>query len=154
MFLKRSHSETAGFTLIEMLIVIAVIVALASILLPSFKGMQEESNLAAAKKELQSIQASMEVYYIHNHAYPTALTTLLSANPNVLQEIPEDRFNRPQDYQYYQYGGQWYVLWSNGPDNKQQLTIDEVNKLVVICESCDDVVVTNANRVYGGKEGN
>jgi ornithine carbamoyltransferase len=59
-----------GFTLIEMLIVIAVISILIGIALPRFKGMQDEGNIAKAKGELRTLQTAVESYRIHNTAYP------------------------------------------------------------------------------------
>ena len=62
-----------GFTIIELLIVIAVISILVGIALPRFRGMREEGLIAQAKGELRTIQTALESYFIHNNAYPTQI---------------------------------------------------------------------------------
>ena len=69
-----------GFTIIELLIVIAVISILIGIALPRFRGMQEEGKIAQAKGELRTLQTAVESYYIHNsNTYPAAGATWQSA---------------------------------------------------------------------------
>ena len=66
-----------GFTILELLIVIAVIAILVGIALPRFKGMQDEGNIARAKGELRMLTTAVESYYIHNNnTLPTALSNL------------------------------------------------------------------------------
>ena len=45
-----------GFTLIEMMIVMAVVSILVAIIIPSYRGMQDEAWQVKAEKELQTIQ--------------------------------------------------------------------------------------------------
>ena len=55
-----------GFTLIELLIVLSVIAILVAIIIPSFRGMQQEGWLTKAEQELNTLQAAVESYYRHN----------------------------------------------------------------------------------------
>ncbi|HAH20629.1 MAG: hypothetical protein A2Y00_02190 [Omnitrophica WOR_2 bacterium GWF2_43_52] len=105
-----------GFTLIELLIVIAVISILIGIALPRFKGMQDEGNIAKAKGELRTLKTAVESYYIHNNStYPTALSSLTSASPNIVSAIPNDPFSNAT-YGYVRGGtnNKFYVIYSVG----------------------------------------
>ena len=86
--LKKQKGATKmkrGFTLIELMIVMAVIAILIGIALPQFRGMQEEGLVAQAKAELMTLKTAVESYYIHTGAYPTDSATwqsvLISASP-------------------------------------------------------------------------
>lgn len=111
-----------GFTILELLIVIAVISILIGIALPRFRGMQDEGNIAKAKGELRTLQTAVESYYIHNdYAYPAtgsaALeTALTSAVPNIIDYVPSDPFGSG-DYVYVNGGTNngYYIIYSVGP---------------------------------------
>jgi prepilin-type N-terminal cleavage/methylation domain-containing protein len=108
-----------GFTIIELLIVIAVVAILVGIALPRFKGMQDEGNLAKAKGELTSIQAAVESYYLHNtNTYPTGLANLIATTtvPNIIGlTLPTDPFTAGTNYGYaVSTNGKYYTAWSVG----------------------------------------
>ena len=104
-----------AFTLIELLIVIAVISILIGIALPRFKGMQDEGNIAKSKGELRTLQTALESYYIHNSlAYPAALSSLTSAVPSIVSSIPADPFSTTSASYGYVRGGRiinflWFI---------------------------------------------
>lgn len=108
-----------AFTIIELLIVIAVIAILIGIALPRFKGMQDEGNIARAKSELSTLQVAIESYYLHNsNTYPTALSNLTAATtiPNIVSVLPTDPFTSGSNYGYLiSANGRYYVVWSAGP---------------------------------------
>jgi prepilin-type N-terminal cleavage/methylation domain-containing protein len=111
--------KKTGFTIIELLIVIAVISILVGIALPRFRGMQDEGNIAKAKGELRTLQTAVESYYIHNsNAYPAALSSLTSATPSVVNTLPTDPFNSGNNYGYALNtgtpAGLYYIIYSVG----------------------------------------
>ena len=91
-----------GFTILELLIVIAVIAILVGIALPRFRGMREEGLITQAKGELRTLQTAVESYYIHNGSYPTTFPgDLESAIPNIIgTTAPTDPFTASSDYGY------------------------------------------------------
>lgn len=103
-----------GFTILELLIVIAVIAILVGIALPRFKGMQDEGNIAKAKGELRMLQTATESYYIHNNStLPAALTDLQTAIPQIAPStIPTDPFGAAYGYAK---SGAWFAIYSKGP---------------------------------------
>lgn len=116
-----------GFTIIELLIVIAVISILIGIALPRFKGMQDEGNIARAKGELRTLQTAVESFFIHNNqAYPSALSLVTSQTPQIVTSIPTDPFSSTSAAYQYVRGGtnnKFYVLFSVGPAGNGSATI-------------------------------
>lgn len=115
-----------GFTLIELMIVMAVIAILIGITLPRFKGMQDEGNIAKVKGELRTLQTAVESYYIHNsNAYPTDTsavafqTALAGATPSIVTSVPTDPFSSSSADYVYVLGGtndKNWIIYSAGPD--------------------------------------
>ena len=79
-----------GFTLIELMIVIAIIAILAAILVPNFIRARAQGQLTACKSNLKNIGTAMEMYSTDwaGH-YPTAGgPTMTLLTPNYLKIIP------------------------------------------------------------------
>ena len=131
-----------GFTLIEMMIVIVVISILIGVLLPNFRGTQDEANTQRARSEMRTIATALESYYIHNsNAFPGALSSLTSATPLIISRVPSDPFNGSTAYQYATSSG-YYVVWSYGPNRTAGITgISSAGALTGT--QGDDVCVTN-----------
>ena len=80
-----------GFTLIELMIVIAIIAILASILVPNFVKARAQGQLTACKSNLKNIGTAMEMFSAdHNGRYPTTKQDILgtAANPGYMKVIP------------------------------------------------------------------
>ena len=60
-----------GFTLIELLIVVIILGILAAIVIPQFSNASSEARESSLMSNLQSMRASIELYYFqHNDIYP------------------------------------------------------------------------------------
>ena len=59
-----------GFTLLELLIVIAIIGTLSTVMFPNFLGAQDKAKEVAVKAVLFSLQNALENYAIDHGAYP------------------------------------------------------------------------------------
>ena len=85
---SRYHKRR-GFTLIELMIVIAIIAILAAILVPNFIRARAQGQLTACKSNLKNIGTAMEMYSTDwGGKYPTAIG-LPGLAPNYLKTIPE-----------------------------------------------------------------
>ena len=59
-FLKGIHRESKGFTLVELLIVIAILGVLAAVVLPNVTGLVGEGQTEAALAEKVTVQTAMD----------------------------------------------------------------------------------------------
>ncbi len=73
--------KDAAFTLIELLIVVAIIAILAAIAVPNFIEAQVRSKVSRAKADMRSIASAVETYAVDNNTYPLDADDHLEFNP-------------------------------------------------------------------------
>ncbi|NQU44909.1 prepilin-type N-terminal cleavage/methylation domain-containing protein, partial [bacterium] len=59
-----------AFTLIELLIVVAIIAILAGIAVPNFLEAQVRAKVSKAKSDLRTVATGLEAYHVDNNRYP------------------------------------------------------------------------------------
>jgi general secretion pathway protein G len=106
---SRLHSRR-GFTLIEMLVVIAIIAVLAAVVAPEIFRNVSDANVNAARSQIEMLGLALDQYRLDTQAYPTsgeglaALRTSPSApqgrwhGPYLRRPIPSDPWGRPYVY--------------------------------------------------------
>lgn len=76
-----------GFTLVEIMIVVAIIALLAAIAIPNLLRSRITANESAAQATLRSISTALETYAAANNGvYPTAESSLTGATPPYLNK--------------------------------------------------------------------
>lgn len=116
--------RTNGFTLIEILIVVAIIGLIASIVTPNLLSRFEGSKSEIAKAQVETLSAAVQSFYIDMDHCPATLAELIKLNdpkwrgPYLSKsEVPTDPWKR--EYQYKCPGEHdRFDLYSLGPNNK------------------------------------
>jgi len=78
---SRHHAMGAqrGFTLIELMIVVAIIGILTAIAFPLYAGIQARARVAKAQADARTLASAVTVFSAHTGALPAALTNLTAA---------------------------------------------------------------------------
>ncbi|MBN1521956.1 MAG: prepilin-type N-terminal cleavage/methylation domain-containing protein [Candidatus Aureabacteria bacterium] len=113
------HLSLPGFTLIELMIVMAVIAILVGIILPSFKGMKDEAQYSKVLGDLRTLQTAVESFSIHNNQQfpemgPDWQNQLLNSSPKLIDKVMLDPFSPTNSPYQYVVTGPYYVVWSVG----------------------------------------
>jgi general secretion pathway protein G len=105
-----SDTKSGGFTLIEVLVVVAILGILAAIIVPRVMDRPDEARRTAAKADVQGIVQALKLYRLDNGFYPStdqglgALVQRPATNPvpgnwkKYLEQLPKDPWG--SDYQY------------------------------------------------------
>lgn len=112
MNVSRNNKSQAGFTLIEVMVVIVILGILSALVVPNVLHKAADARVAAAKSDLAAIGQALDMYKLDNSTYPStdqgleALVTKPSGNPEprnwnaggYLKKLPEDPWRRPYLY--------------------------------------------------------
>lgn len=118
--MKKIFFEKKAFTLIELLIAIAILGILTASLLASYTTTQKRSRDTQRKHDLRQIQEALELYFQDNDAYPTpappnglSFGTSFTSGEGVvyMQEIPSDS-RSDRNYFYTQTNNQEYKIYA------------------------------------------
>jgi general secretion pathway protein G len=100
----------AGFTLIELMVVLVIIGVLAALIVPNVLDRADDARATAAKTDVNNLMQALKLYKLDNQRYPTGEQGLqaLVAKPGVapaptnwkpyVEKLPNDPWGRPYQY--------------------------------------------------------
>lgn len=88
-FLAQSRMQQ-GFTLIELMITVAIVGILASIAYPSYSQYVTKSNRAAAEGFITSVTSKQQQYLLDARVYATDMATLGYTSANIPTEVSKN----------------------------------------------------------------
>ncbi|WP_316195551.1 type II secretion system major pseudopilin GspG [Bradyrhizobium sp. SZCCHNRI3052] len=136
--LRRGRDGEAGFTLVEMLVVITIIGLIMGLVGPRVLSYLSDSKLKTARIQIRSLSSALDLYHLDNGRYPTAAeglgalvqkpATATTWNGPYLSGtlVPNDPWGRPYVYRFPgQHGA--YDIVSLGPDGREDETSATAN---------------------------
>lgn len=93
--MRRNHKRDAGFTLVELMIVMAIIGVLLTVAIPSYLGAVKQAREAVLKEDLHTMRSAIDSYTADKQKAPQSLDDLV--NEGYLREIPIDPMTRAKD---------------------------------------------------------
>lgn len=127
---KRVQHVRRGFTLLEILLVLAIMIVIFAMVVPSLLGRGEKANRDVTKISIKNLEGALKFYAGEHLAtgYPNDLNQLLNPlDPDgkemepYLDEIPKDAWGRPFFYEFPNTKApnmRKPAIWSAGPDGK------------------------------------
>lgn len=132
--LQNSCRNDAGYTLLELLVVMGILAILTALATPQLMGYFGKAKAQSAQVQIQSIGTALELYYMENGSYPSQRAGLKA----LVEQPPEsthwngpylkkaqnllDPWGRPYQYNFPTANGD-YAVYSLGPDGKAPQTL-------------------------------
>lgn len=130
---RRINRRRRGFTLMEVLLVLAILVILGSIVTVNILRMQGTAYKDAAKTQIKGFEQAITQYQLHVGQVPSSLDALVELPPDIPNQakwqgpyidkmIPADPWDQP--YQYETLNAEQFRVYSAGPDRTPQTEDD------------------------------
>lgn len=144
---KTQSNRRAGFTLMEVLLVLVILVVLMGFAVPSLLGSKKKADIDAAKTQIGLFRTALEKYALDLNTFPSTeqgLSVLVIKPTDVEEEVaanwagpyitttakeaPRDPWGQEYHYEFPStHESEYPDIWSGGPDGKEGTEDDIVN---------------------------
>lgn len=135
---RRLNRRNAGYTLLELLVVMGILAVLTAVATPQLMGYFGKAKTQSVQLQIENIGTALELYYMENGTYPS-VSVGLKALVEPTTEAPRwngpylkkaknllDPWGRPYQYNYPTANGD-YELYSLGSTGKAQSASTSTN---------------------------
>ena len=131
--------KKSGFSLIELVIVMAVIALILSIAIPNFRAMQQEAQISKIEGDLNTLKSAVTAYWKnHEFTYPSNIHSVLTGTiPSVITQTIADPFSTDSTNKTYGFVtgsdstfGAFFYIYTKGPGADTSPNWDSTNKRV------------------------
>jgi len=119
------RKSSKGFTLLELLVVVAIIGALAAIAIPVYSNYVDKARVTVAISTLDTVRKNFEIFHIDNQEYPTPPINFITGQDNaapprtVFSTMLLDQINDDLTVPYYNTVTNGYYMTARVKDKKQ-----------------------------------
>ncbi len=121
--LIRILKNNQGFTLLELMIVVAIIAIMAGFAVTRFTGVLDNTRVTAVKTDFKTYEFALEAYYMKNSRYPSSEEGLQALVDDGFVQKKSDALLDPWKNPYqYRYPGEYSdspEIWSLGADGTE-----------------------------------
>jgi general secretion pathway protein G len=126
--MSRRPRRSRGFTLMEILLVLAILVVLGSMVGVGYVKIQQNAMKNSARAQLTLLEDAVKTYMIDVGSPPAALDYLITSPPDLANPLkwqgpyldkntlPQDPWNQAYQYEIVDPANAKFRIWSNGPD--------------------------------------
>jgi general secretion pathway protein G len=125
-----------GFTLIELIVVVAIIGILATIAVPAMRTAPQRAREAALKEDLFTMRSCLDQFHADRGRYPTSLEELVSMG--YLRSIPVDPVTRSKDT--------WVAVYEEVSTDQEDQRQQESGPGIIDIRSGSDQVALDGTR--------
>lgn len=132
--MRINRRRRRGFTLMEVLLVMAILVVLGSLVTVSYINIQRSSNIKAAGTQINLVKDAVELYQLDMGRTPPSLEAMMEpaggeagskyGGPYLKEVLPPDPWGNPYKYEATDTAN--FRVWSSGPDGADGSTDDIV----------------------------
>jgi len=129
---RQIDDADSGLTLVEMIVVLAIIALVAALIVPNVIGRPDQTRVTTAHTDLKTIAGVLKMYRLDNGDYPTTQQGLAALverptappvpasypNEGYLPQMPMDPWDRPFVYKSPGESGSGFDLVSLGKDGQ------------------------------------